>query len=56
MLSIKYHSKVFGMMQPGIEARSPGPLANTLTVGKNKLTKLHKTLNRNVQDTQFPKK
>ena len=30
---IKYHfffKKVFGMTQPGIEPRSPGPLANTL--------------------------
>ena len=25
--------KVFGMTQPGIEPRSPGPLANTLTAG-----------------------
>ena len=28
---IKYHFKVFGMTRPGIERRSPGPLANTLT-------------------------
>ena len=27
---IKYHFKVFGMIRPGIEPRSPGPLANTL--------------------------
>ena len=27
---IKYHFKVFGMTQPGIEPRSPGALANTL--------------------------
>ena len=28
---IKYHFfSVFGMIQPGIEPRSPGPLANTL--------------------------
>ena len=26
---IKYHFKVFGMKQSGIELRSPGPLANT---------------------------
>ena len=26
---IKYHFKVFGMTRPGIEPRSPGPLANT---------------------------
>ena len=25
--------KVFGMTRPGIEPRSPGPLANTLTAG-----------------------
>ena len=29
---IKYHFLVFGMTQPGIEPRSPGPLANTLTI------------------------
>ena len=29
---IKYHFWVFGMTQPGIEPRSPGPLANTLTI------------------------
>ena len=28
---IKYHFWVFGMTRPGIERRSPGPLANTLT-------------------------
>ena len=29
---IKYHFfKVFGMTRPGIEPRSPGPLANTLS-------------------------
>ena len=28
---IKYHFWVFGMTRPGIEPRSPGPLANTLT-------------------------
>ena len=27
--------KVFGMTRPGIEPRSPGPLANTLTAGPN---------------------
>ena len=27
---IKYHLKVFGMTRPGIEPRSPRPLANTL--------------------------
>ena len=27
---IKYHFKVIGMTRPGIEPRSPGPLANTL--------------------------
>ena len=26
---IKYHFKVFSMTQPGIEPRSPRPLANT---------------------------
>ena len=30
---IKFHFKVFGMTRPGIEPRSPGPLANTLTAG-----------------------
>ena len=30
--SIKYHFSVFGMTRPGIEPRSPGPLANTLTI------------------------
>ena len=29
---IKYHFWVFGMIWPGIEPRSPGPLANTLTI------------------------
>ena len=28
---IKYHFWAFGMTRPGIEPRSPGPLANTLT-------------------------
>ena len=28
---IKYHFWVFGMTRPGIEPRSPGPMANTLT-------------------------
>ena len=28
--------KVFGMTRPGIEPRSPGPLANTLTAGKSR--------------------
>ena len=28
---IKYHFWVFGMTRPGIELRSPGPLANTKT-------------------------
>ena len=27
--------KVFGMTRPGIEPRSPGPLANTLTAGRS---------------------
>ena len=27
---IKYHFESFGMARPGIEPRSPGPLANTL--------------------------
>ena len=27
---IKYHFWVFGMTQPGMEPRSPGPLMNTL--------------------------
>ena len=27
---IKYHFKVFGVTGPGIEPRSPGPLAKTL--------------------------
>ena len=27
---IKYHFKVFGMMRPAIDSRSPGTLANTL--------------------------
>ena len=26
---IKYHFLVFGVTRPGIESRSPGPLANT---------------------------
>ena len=30
---IKYHFKVFGMTRPGIELRSPGSLANTLSTG-----------------------
>ena len=30
--SIKYHLWVFGMTRPKIEPRSPGPLANTLTI------------------------
>ena len=29
---IKYHFWVFGMTQPEIKPRSPGPLANTLTI------------------------
>ena len=29
---IKYHFWVFGITRPGIEPRSPGPLANTLTI------------------------
>ena len=29
---IKYHIWVFGMTRPGIEPRSPGPLANTLLI------------------------
>ena len=29
---IKYHFWVFGMTQPGIEPRSPRPLANTLRI------------------------
>ena len=29
---IKYHFKVFGMTRPRIEPRSPGPLANTLSI------------------------
>ena len=29
---IKYHFKVFGMTWPGIEPKSPGPLANTLPI------------------------
>ena len=29
---IKYHFWVFGMTRPGIEPRSPGPLANTLLI------------------------
>ena len=29
---IKYHFGVFGMTQPGIEPRSPGPLANILLI------------------------
>ena len=29
---IKYHFCVFGMTQPGIEPRSPGPVANTLLI------------------------
>ena len=36
---IKYHFWVFGMTRPGIEPRSPGPLAITQTImpmsGKN---------------------
>ena len=37
MLSVKqaiieYHFWVFGMTRPGIEPRSPGPLANTLLI------------------------
>ena len=32
--SIKYHFWVFGMTRPGIEPRSTGPLANTLTIMK----------------------
>ena len=31
--SIKYNFEVFGMTRPGIEPRSPGSLANTLTTG-----------------------
>ena len=30
--SIKYHFWVFGMTQPGMEPRSPSPLANTQTI------------------------
>ena len=30
--------KVFGMTRPGIEPRSPGPLANTLTAGPMSIT------------------
>ena len=33
--------KVFGMTRPGIEPRSPGPLANTLTAGPNTHTHTH---------------
>ena len=29
---IKYHFWVFGMTPPGVETRSPGPLANTLLI------------------------
>ena len=29
---IKYHFWVFGMTRPGVELRSPGPLANSLTI------------------------
>ena len=29
---LKYHFLVFGMTRPGIEPRSPGPLANTLLI------------------------
>ena len=32
---IKYHFLSFGMTRPGIEPRSPGPLANTLTARPN---------------------
>ena len=39
MLSVKQGGSrtifwVFGMTQPGIEPQSPGPLANTLPLGK----------------------
>ena len=29
---IEYHFRVFGMIRPGIEPRSPGPLVNTLLI------------------------
>ena len=32
---IKYHFWHFGMGQPGIESRSPGPLANTKLIRPN---------------------
>ena len=32
--SIKYHFWIFGIIHTGIEPRSPGPLANTLTKSK----------------------
>ena len=40
--------KVFGMTRPGIEPRSPGPLANTLTAGpiETRLTKAWTAINR----------
>ena len=43
---IKFHFfKVFGMTRPGIEPRSPGPLANTLTAGPMKPVDVIKTHN-----------
>ena len=36
---IKYHFWVFGMTRPRIEPRSPGPLANTLLIRPNQLSK-----------------
>ena len=33
--------KVFGMTRPGIEPRSPGPLANTLTAGPIMMAKVY---------------
>ena len=40
MLSVKQGGiKFFGVTRPGIEPRSPGPLANTLTAGP--MSRLH---------------
>ena len=42
---IKYHFRVFGMTRPGIDPRSPRPLANTL-IGLVYGYKMFKSLNR----------
>ena len=46
--------KVFGMTRPGIEPRSPGPLANTLTAGPMSRLSIFLTLFTPIEIPQRP--